>query len=88
MIDLCASPNKRDREAHYDSFRPPFVYDCYCCRRRGSQYCRGKGMHKKLRLGTMGGCHCTLATIVAVPSASFAASKAKNSHRDVTKCEG
>jgi hypothetical protein len=30
-----------------------------------------------------------LAAIVAVPSASFAASKAKNSHRyDVTKCEG
>ena len=32
----------------------------------------------------------TLAAIIAVPSASFAASKgkAKDSYRDVTKCEG
>jgi hypothetical protein len=29
-----------------------------------------------------------LSAIVAVPSASLAASKAKNSYRDVTKCEG
>jgi len=29
-----------------------------------------------------------LAAIVTVPSASFAASKAKDSRRDVTKCEG
>ena len=29
-----------------------------------------------------------LAAIVAVPSASFAASKAKNSASDVTKCQG
>jgi hypothetical protein len=29
-----------------------------------------------------------LAAFLAVPSASFAASKAKNSSRDVTKCEG
>ena len=29
-----------------------------------------------------------LAAIVTVPGASFAASKAKDSRRDVTKCEG
>ena len=29
-----------------------------------------------------------LAAFLAVPSASFAASKAKSSSRDVTKCEG
>jgi hypothetical protein len=29
-----------------------------------------------------------LAAIVAIPSASFAASKTKDSSRDVTKCEG
>jgi len=29
-----------------------------------------------------------LAAIVAIPSASFAASKAKNSASDVTKCQG
>jgi hypothetical protein len=29
-----------------------------------------------------------LAAFLAVPSASFAASKAKNSHSDVTQCQG
>jgi hypothetical protein len=29
-----------------------------------------------------------LAAFLAVPSASFAASKAKSSHSDLTKCEG
>jgi len=29
-----------------------------------------------------------LAAFLAVPSASFAASKAKNTHSDLTKCEG
>jgi hypothetical protein len=48
---LIRGPNKRDKEAHHDNFRPPFVYDCYCCPRRRRLCCRGKGMHEKLRLG-------------------------------------